>query len=41
MAGNLLGIIGGIPQHDGHIWELHPLAVQPNKQGQGSGSRVG
>lgn len=35
--GNLLGIIGGIPQYDGHVWELHPLAVQPNLQGQGIG----
>lgn len=39
-AGNLLGIIGGIPQYDGHVWELHPLAVQPNKQGQGIGRAV-
>jgi len=35
--GNLLGIIGGIPQYDGHVWELHPLAVQPYLQGQGIG----
>ena len=35
--GNLLGIIGGIPQYDGHVWELHPLAVQPSLQGQGIG----
>ena len=34
---NLLGIIGGIPQYDGHVWELHPLAVQPNMQAQGIG----
>ena len=34
---NLLGIIGGIPQYDGHVWELHPLAVQPDLQGQGIG----
>ena len=34
---NLLGIIGGIPTYDGHVWELHPLAVQPNLQGQGIG----
>jgi len=34
---NLLGIIGGIPTYDGHVWELHPLAVQPNMQGQGIG----
>jgi len=33
----ILGIIGGIPTYDGHVWELHPLAVQPNLQGQGIG----
>src|SRR5512141_38584 len=35
--GNLLGIIGGIPGYDGHVWELHPLAVQPSMQGRGIG----
>ena len=35
--GNLSGIIGGIPQYDGHVWELHPLAVQPAIHGQGIG----
>lgn len=35
--GNLLGIIGGIPGYDGHVWELHPLAVQPSVQGRGIG----
>jgi aminoglycoside 6'-N-acetyltransferase I len=35
--GNLLGIIGGIPTYDGHVWELHPLAVQPSAQRQGIG----
>jgi aminoglycoside 6'-N-acetyltransferase I len=35
--GNLLGIIGGIPQYDGHVWELHPIAVQPHLQGRGIG----
>ena len=34
---NLLGVIGGIPQYDGHVWELHPLAVQPSMQGTGIG----
>ena len=35
--GKLLGIIGGISQYDGNVWELHPLAVQPGLQGQGIG----
>jgi len=35
--GNLLGIMGGIPGYDGHVWELHPLAVQPSLQGRGIG----
>jgi aminoglycoside 6'-N-acetyltransferase I len=35
--GVLLGMIGGISQYDGHVWELHPLAVQPDMQGQGIG----
>ena len=35
--GNLLGVIGGIPGYDGHVWELHPLAVQPSIQGRGIG----
>jgi len=34
---SLLGIIGGIPGYDGLVWELHPLAIQPSKQGQGIG----
>jgi aminoglycoside 6'-N-acetyltransferase I len=33
----LLGIIGGIPGYDGHVWELHPLAIQPSLQGKGIG----
>ena len=36
-AGKLLGLIGGIPQYDGNVWELHPLAVQPGLQGKGIG----
>jgi aminoglycoside 6'-N-acetyltransferase I len=35
--GNLLGVIGGIPQYDDNVWELHPLAVQPSMQGKGIG----
>ena len=33
----LLGMIGGISQYDGNVWELHPLAVQPGLQGNGIG----
>ena len=33
----LLGLIGGIPQYDGNVWELHPLAVQPELHGKGIG----
>jgi len=36
-AENLLGIIGGIPGYDGNVWELHPLAIQPDMQKQGIG----
>lgn len=35
--GKLLGMIGGIPEYDSKVWELHPLAVQPGLQGKGIG----
>jgi aminoglycoside 6'-N-acetyltransferase I len=38
--GNLLGMIGGIPEYEGRVWELHPLAVQPSLQGQGIGQAL-
>ena len=38
--GNLLGLIGGISQYDGHVWELHPLAVQPSLQGKRIGKAL-
>lgn len=34
---NLMGMIGGIPEYEGKVWELHPLAVQPSMQGRGIG----
>ena len=35
--GTVLGWIGGRPGYDGHVWELHPLVVRPDRQGQGIG----
>lgn len=36
-AGPVLGWIGGLPEYDGHVWELHPLVVRGDRQGQGLG----
>jgi aminoglycoside 6'-N-acetyltransferase I len=36
----LIGIIGGLSQYDGNVWELHPLAIQPNLQKQGIGQKL-
>jgi aminoglycoside 6'-N-acetyltransferase I len=36
-SGVVTGWIGGLPEYDGHTWELHPLAVRPDQQGQGIG----
>jgi aminoglycoside 6'-N-acetyltransferase I len=33
----VLGWIGGLPEYDGNVWELHPLVVQPQRQFQGIG----
>lgn len=38
--GNVTGWIGGIPQYDGNVWELHPLVVKPDQQGTGIGRRL-
>lgn len=34
---NVLGWIGGLPEYDGNVWELHPLVVHPAFQKQGIG----
>ncbi|HNB53084.1 MAG TPA: GNAT family N-acetyltransferase [Anaerolineales bacterium] len=36
-TGEVLGWIGGIPEYDGNVWELHPLAVRPDLQRRGIG----
>jgi aminoglycoside 6'-N-acetyltransferase I len=35
--GALLGWIGGLPEYDGLVWELHPIVVRPDGRGQGIG----
>jgi aminoglycoside 6'-N-acetyltransferase I len=35
--GYMLGWIAGAAQYDGHVWELHPLAVRPDAQRRGVG----
>jgi aminoglycoside 6'-N-acetyltransferase I len=37
---NLIGLIGGIPQYDGLVWELHPLVVKPGLQTKGIGTTL-
>ncbi len=36
----VVGWIGGVPQYDGNVWELHPLVIKPAWQRQGIGSRL-
>jgi aminoglycoside 6'-N-acetyltransferase I len=36
----VIGWIGGIPEYDGNVWELHPMAVHPDFQAKGIGSAL-
>jgi aminoglycoside 6'-N-acetyltransferase I len=36
-AGLLLGWIGGRPEYDGKVWELHPIVVRSDRHRQGIG----
>lgn len=38
--GAVVGWVGGLPEYDGRVWELHPLAVRPDRQRQGVGRRL-
>jgi aminoglycoside 6'-N-acetyltransferase I len=33
----VLGWIGGLPEYDGNVWELHPIVVRSDKQKSGIG----
>jgi aminoglycoside 6'-N-acetyltransferase I len=33
----LLGWIGGLPEYEGRVWELHPLVVRRERRGEGLG----
>jgi aminoglycoside 6'-N-acetyltransferase I len=35
--GRLLGRVGGLPEYDGNVWELHPMVVRADHQKQGIG----
>lgn len=36
----VVGLIGSLDQYRGKAWELHPLAVRPDRQGRGLGTAL-
>lgn len=38
--GRVLGWIGGLPEYDGNVWELHPMVVHPEQRGNGIGQAL-
>ena len=37
---DLVGLVGGLPDYDGNVWELHPLVVKKSEQRKGIGKRL-
>lgn len=37
---NVVGLVGGLPDYDGNVWEIHPLVVKKANQGKGVGRRL-
>lgn len=33
----VVGLVGGLPDYAGNVWELHPLVVKKSEQGRGIG----
>ena len=36
-TGEVVGFVGGQPEYDGRVWEIHPLVVRPDVQRRGIG----
>ena len=39
-SGEIVGWIGGLSHYDGNVWEIHPLVVEPSRQGSGIGTQL-
>ncbi|HBT63415.1 MAG TPA: N-acetyltransferase [Ruminococcaceae bacterium] len=36
----VIGLVGGLPDYDGVVWELHPLVIKKTHRGHGLGRRL-